>query len=261
MRNSWNYFRQKNALSAIDDALAEVGSSFRKSFLEWTIWNNNTGPSCDTALYYDDGKYFPQIKLNPSIEYISEMRSFSDSLENISSVYQPVCLLSSMSDNCNSSPQMMVIVTNLNSSVPSGSKVAFNYEMSPAGGGDFKELSNGIYTRLNVSDPENWSSQESIPSIVSEIVVYPNPFKPQNLKPLIFRLPPTKKDHVTLSVFTSSMDKIIQRDISIMNQNYEPYISWDGHDESGRLVSTGIYFYALKLNDKDYIGKFAVIKE
>lgn len=261
MRNSWNYFRQKNALNAIDEALAEVGSSFRKSFLEWTIWNNNTGPGCDTTLYYDDGKYFPQIKSNAPIEYISDMRAFSDSLENLSSVYQPVCLLKSISDNCNSSPQMMVIVTNLNSTYPAGTIFTFNYELSPRGGWDYKELSNGIFTRLNVPDPENWSSQESIPSIVSDIVVYPNPFKPQNMKPLTFRLPPTKKDNVNLSIFTSSMDKVIQKDLDVMSQNYEPYISWDGHDESGRLVASGIYFYALKLNDKEYIGKFAVIKE
>lgn len=261
MLSAWRWFRQLEALFAMDRALAEVGSSFRRDFLEWTLWNNSTGADCDTASFYDDGKYFPEIKTNPPIEYLKEARSFSDTIENISSVYQPICLLNSLSDNCNTSPQMTAIVSNLKMNGPSGSRYGFAYDLSPSGGGDFKRLSNGIYVRLRVSEIGDWISQETVPDLVDEIKLFPNPFRPRELKPLTFKLPPTSGERAELSIFTSSMDKIIGLEMSVSNQNFEPYIVWDGHDQRGEIAATGIYFYLVRINEKEYLGKFAIIRD
>jgi hypothetical protein len=261
MKNTWNYFRQEPAINAIDNALLDVGSSFRNAFLEWTIWNNNTGPDCDTALYYDDGKYFPRIKTLPSTEYISESRSFGDTVETLASVYKPVCLLNSVLDNCNSSPQMMVIISNLNVNSPSGTKFTFDYQLSPNSFSGSRKLSNGIYIGLDVNDPANWYSQESVPTIVPDIQIYPNPYKPEKSKPLVFRLPQASNETAILSIFTSSMDKVIENNLEVMSPTFEPYITWDGHNEKGIIVSTGIYLYVISIDKKEYVGKFAVIKD
>ncbi|MBI5475159.1 MAG: hypothetical protein HY964_00295 [Ignavibacteriales bacterium] len=261
MRNTWNYFRQEQAINAMDDALLEVGSSFRNAFLEWTIWNNNTGPGSDSSKYYDDVKDFPQMTTLPNVEYISEARSFSDSVEVIASVYVPVCIMKSISENCNTSPQMKVIVTNLNTIASSGSKYEFQYKLSPSSFVGSKSLSNGINVGLIVNDPGNWSTQENVPTIISDIIVFPNPYIPDKSKPLIFRLPNASKETATLSIFTSSMDRVINKEVNVVSPTFEPIISWDGHDDNGNIVTSGIYFYVVTIDKKDYVGKIAVIKK
>jgi hypothetical protein len=261
IRQSWDYVRSEHTLSAIDHALTNAGSTFRDAFLEWTIWNYNTGLYSDTLRYYSEGRNYPSMLLRPSIEYINEPRSFTDTIEVISSVYHPICLLSSASDNCHTSPQFVAIISNLNRAETSGKKVGFSYEISNTGGPGFTELSNGIFVRLNAQDLQDWVSQENVPTIVSNILIYPNPFYPKGSKPLYFRLPAVIQSTATLYIYSASMDRIAAKEIEVISQNFEPRIEWDGHDINGNIVPTGVYIYVVAIDGKQFIGKLAVIKE
>ena len=65
-----------------------------------------------------------------------------------------------------------------------------------------------------------------------------------------------------LAIFSGALEKIISGDFSITEITAsEPFISWNGHDELDRLVSSGIYFYVITVDDKKYTGKFAIIRE
>ena len=261
MRKTWEYIRQEHSLQAIDHALTNAGSSFRSAFLEWTIWNYNTGPYSDTARYYTEARNYPTVNFRPTIEYVKVPRSFTDTIEVISSVYHPICVLGSSTDNCNLGPQVVAIISNLNTSEVSGKKMGFSYDISNSGGQGYTELVNGVFVRLNVPDPQNWISQESVPTIVSDVLVYPNPFYPKGLKPLNFRLPPVSQSSANLYIFNSSMDRIATKDLDVISQNFEPKIVWDGHDMKGEIVPTGVYFYVILIDGNRYTGKFAVIKE
>ncbi len=261
IRESWDYVRSEHTLSAIDHALTNAGSTFRNAFLEWTIWNYNTGPYSDTLRYYSEGRNYPSIVFRPSIEYKNEPRSFTDTIEVISSVYHPICLLSSASDNCDLSPQLVAIISNLNTAETSGKKVGFSYEISNTGGPEFTELSNGIFVRLNAPDLQNWVSQESVPTIVSSILTYPNPFYPKGSKSLYLRLPAVKQSTATLYIYSASMDRIAAKEIEVISQDFEPRIEWDGRDMNGNIVPTGVYIYVVAIDGKQFIGKLAVIKE
>ncbi|MBI4810847.1 MAG: hypothetical protein HY800_05280, partial [Ignavibacteriales bacterium] len=262
MRQTWEFIRAgEKCLIAIDHSLTLYGSNFRKAFLEWALWNNNTGPSCDTIQYYSEGRQYPQIRLRTLVEYINTYRSFSDSIEALSSVYHPICLLDSPTDDCYASPQIMAIISNVNENGVNDVRYGFTYELSPTEVTGYTLLSNGIYIRLNAPDPENWVSQEDVPSIVSDIVVFPNPFYSGESKQLIFRFPPCSDIKATLYIFSSSMDKIISKDFDIISQGYEPKIIWDGADMHGRIIPTGIYFYVIAIDGKEYMGKFSVIRE
>jgi hypothetical protein len=261
MRHCWDYIKSGHTLPAIDRALTDAGSSFRHAFIEWTIWNYNTGPYCDTLKYYTEGRNYPSMLFRLPVEYINTQRSFSDTIQVISSAYHPICFLSSSTDNCNLSPQIVAIISNLNINESSGKKVGFSYDISNTSGQGFAELANGIFVRLNTPDPENWISQESVPKIISSILVYPNPFIPKGSKPLSFRLPPVMQSSATLYIYSSSMDKILAKELEVISQNFEPQIAWDGHDINGNIVPTGVYFYVISIDGKQYTGKIAVIKE
>ncbi len=263
VRNAWENIRSgESSLNAIDHSLTLFGSNLRKAFLEWAIWNNNTGPDCDTIRYYTEGKQYPKLENRLPIEYLNLNRSFSDSIEAFSSTYHPICLLQSSSDNCNNSPQMMVIVSNLNFNGLKNYRYNFTYELSPKGGDGYTLLKNNIYIKLNSNDPENWVSQEDVPSILSEEVsVYPNPFNPNQSTPLTFRLSVYSEKKVNLYIFSLSMDKIVTQELEIISPDFEPRVEWDGRNFNGDIVPTGVYFYVIDVGNKKFMGKFSVIRE
>ena len=261
MKQTWEYIRTEHCLNAIDHALTNAGSSFRNAFLEWAVWNNNTGTYCDTISYYTEGRNYPVINYRSPVEYSNAPRSFSDTIEVLSSAYHPICLLSAPTDICNLSPQMFVIITNLNMIDPSGSKVGFSYDFSNTAGVGYTELSNHIFVRLNSTDPENWASQESVPKIISDILAYPNPFYPKGSKPVIFKLPPVLQSTADLYIFSSNMNRIAAHEVNVISQNFEPRIEWDGHDMDGNIISSGVYFYVIYIDGKQLKGKLAVIRE
>jgi hypothetical protein len=72
MRLVWNRIPQMNALGALNAALADAGSSFRQAFLEWGLWNMNTGPNADTSAYfYNEGRAYPAMRMNTLMDFMS----------------------------------------------------------------------------------------------------------------------------------------------------------------------------------------------
>ena len=260
MLSAWNNLKSENALTALDHSLLERGSSFRSAFAEWTSWNLNTGNEADTVKYYSEGRHYPVIAQQPVIVYSQTPRAFTDTIDAVSSVYQPVCVVQSPQDICAQEVRMVVTVMNLNirdafSSLP----FIFMYEMAPAGDDSYRKLSNGIYVRLIVPDRENWTTQETIPTLVEDVVVYPNPYRGNAL--LHFRLPPVKSSSAALSVYTVGMDRLQSREVSIESVSFEPVIRWDGKSADGNALPSGIYIYVISVDGIRYTGKFAVIRD
>ncbi len=270
MRRTWETIRsQYNSIQALDSALVEVGGSYRQAFREWTTWNFNTGPSSDTVKYYSEARHYPKIIKRSPIKYAHTYTSFTDSIQAVSSVYQPICIVNLPFDSC-TTPNMMIAVSNLDiGSLGSSQRFRFTYELANVGDDTFTLLNNGIFVRLKTEGKDSWSTQEyeidsttnQIPSIVSDVKVYPHPFLPKGRKPLIFRLPAASEKFGKLYIYSISMDLVFEKEIELMSLNFEPKIEWDGHDNRGSLVPSGIYFYVIFVEGKMYNGKFAVIRE
>jgi hypothetical protein len=195
------------------------------------------------------------MRVRNIVQYVSPQRAFDDTIQILSIAYHPVLVKNS---------SMMVTVANINLGGVNTAQ-PFSYVMSDNDGGSFRHLTNGIYTKLNVADPENWTAQESVPSTVSDVVAMPNPFVVRGSSVLKFRLPPIGSfvngiHPATLTIFSTSMDKIFSGEVAVTDPA-EPFVEWNGQDDQFRTVSSGIYFYQITVDDKQYLGKFAVIRE
>jgi len=74
---------------------------------------------------------------------------------------------------------------------------------------------------------------------------YPNPFNPTTT--IVYSLP--KSEKVTLTIFNSLGRKLMTL-IDGEEQSAGKYtVTWNGIDEEGRLISTGIYFYRIELTN------------
>lgn len=261
MKSMWEHMRDVPSLTAIDRSLEPFGGDFRRAFLEFSVWNFHTGPNADTAMYYEEGREYPQIKMRRTSDFFPPGVSIMDSLQGLSSLYLPVCLLSAPGDNCNSASQMFIIVSNLSAENPRERR-RFVYEMKSEPLGSFRQLAPGLFVHLDVSDPQEWSTWESIPTIVVDVIPYPNPFILKTANVLAFRLPVVASTTANLSLFTSGMERVFSDDVPIVSPRLsEQTVYWNGRDIHGDPVGTGIYFYHIIIDEKRYQGKFAVVRE
>jgi hypothetical protein len=272
MRRTWENMRGVASLPALDQACGAFGSSLRKEFLEWTLWNAHTGPAADTVQFYAEGRHYPPMHTAPQVTYAGASRSLADSIEALSSSYHPVCLLSAGSALCDTSPKLLAIVSNLNVA-SSGDRILYQfvYDISGSGGAGYKQLSNGLFVRLSVSDPGNWSSQEIeiapdstsilIPRLVAEASVFPNPYR-SNGGLLNFAIPYDSSSGALaiLNIFSASMDQVWSSEETPHSSSLGYCLHWKGLDQRGNAVPSGTYLFVITVDDRQYVGKFAVIR-
>lgn len=111
-------------------------------------------------------------------------------------------------------------------------------------GGDdgilFKTTKGGLYTSIN----EESSKKDFIPQKTDLLKNYPNPFNP--LTNIVYRI--SKSSDIVLKIFDISGREI--RKIVDDTQGVGEYIvQWDGSDNFGKPVSSGIYIYQLKTRE------------
>jgi flagellar hook assembly protein FlgD len=84
---------------------------------------------------------------------------------------------------------------------------------------------------------------------------YPNPFNMQT--EIVYQLP--EAGYVTLSIYNSMGQRI--RTLVSRNQEAGRYAArWNGRDEQGREVSSGIYIYRLETSGFNHVKKMLLIK-
>ena len=88
---------------------------------------------------------------------------------------------------------------------------------------------------------------------------YPNPFNPQTS--ISFTVPGSagEKTDVSLSVY-DIRGRLVNTLLEESRESGSHTIVWNGRDESGRKVSSGIYFYRLESGEKVAVRKMVILK-
>jgi hypothetical protein len=84
---------------------------------------------------------------------------------------------------------------------------------------------------------------------------YPNPFNPST----IIRFDITGKSHVSLKVFNILGQEVRTLINSVVSPG-EKSVSWDGRDNSGATVTSGIYIYSINAGDYRESKKMIFLK-
>ncbi len=104
------------------------------------------------------------------------------------------------------------------------------------GSADFWLLRLGLETGIN---------SNSIPDNKIFINNYPNPFNPATT--ISFSIP--EESHAEISIYNIKGQKIKQLHSDQLSADRHSVV-WDGRDDSGKPVSSGVYFYKLEANGK-----------
>jgi hypothetical protein len=134
-----------------------------------------------------------------------------------------------------------------------GENIELTFSYVPMEPGKTRNLvfkSNGYYLR------ESWEKAVVSTRTSQQLMQnYPNPFNPQTQ--IEFSLVEASK--VTLTVYNLLGQKVVTLVDEILPAGRHVF-NWDGQDESGREVASGLYFYNLQAGDHGDVGKMTLMK-
>lgn len=96
---------------------------------------------------------------------------------------------------------------------------------------------------------------ETIPQSKTYLTNYPNPFNPSTT--ISFSIP--EESHAKLSVYNIKGQKVKQLVNELLPAGEHSAI-WNGTDDNGKSVSSGIYFYKLRIGDYEKTRKMILMK-
>ena len=108
-----------------------------------------------------------------------------------------------------------------------------------------------MQTSTDVEDEQN----PTLPAVFSISQNYPNPFNPQTI--IEYSLP--EVSHVNIAVFNILGQKVKVLKDEVEGVGYK-MVTWDGKDESGSEVASGIYFYRIQAKDFAKCKKMLLLK-
>ncbi len=278
-----------NVLSATDDILLTKGSSFDQGFREFSVWNYFTNYRADTANYYSEGNLYPVIKVDPSqIHYLYPV--------DVSAVLHPPEVLGTnyvlfvpngnsggLSINFDGSDLALWKNSAIGYST-TNPKYFTEFTLDSQQRGNLKISNWNDYYRIvmipavvtKTSGSFNYTYQGIYDSTLTEVEEqpvaaphsftlsqnYPNPFNPSTT--ILFQVYGSQfivhsPIHTTFKIYNILGDLVrTLMDEKKMPGNYQ--VVWDGRDDKGEKVSSGIYFYRLEAGDYSETKRMILVK-
>lgn len=122
----------------------------------------------------------------------------------------------------------------------------------------FADYTNGFSTGWFIDDVKLDTDPNSIGHDIDKFMVmgnYPNPFNPNTS--IRFNLP--ESSQVAVTIFNVLGQKVKNLYNGEMNGGNNT-LSWNGKDNSGKTVGTGVYFYTIKTAQNHFTGKMLLVK-
>ncbi len=278
--------------SATDKALQARGGNFDDAFREFTVWNYFTGDRARPQLFYSEGDLFPEVKADTHTVYpvnLTQPPNFPGNLGSNYVVFIPDPSLAEGGiriefDGHGIDYKVTALGYNpaylepfdttflLNPLTMSGKAEVYNWSnyndivMIPA-----VIARSPDFPRMYEYQAEYDSSllgESPLPQADRILQNYPNPFVIENESgltyfPFVLALP----SRVRIDIFTLSGERI--KTIVPRNDPKLPIgeyldellaMPWDGKNEEGEYVSSGVYLYRFRTDRTTVIEKMAVIR-
>jgi hypothetical protein len=273
LRKIWENYQFDEVFDALDLAFVEKGSSFQNELAQFSVWNIFTGSRADTVRFYPEGTHYPEISPEKVFEF-DEKTSFDGSLASLAS--QPYLLIPQLTCDLSVQPQFedsfhwlyaivyfpfqgepQYFITGGDKNKSIEQVRAFSEIWIIPTNVEVPEINHSTSSKEYSFNVEKGSIFESAEGVVA---ISPNPFKPRDHTKagIQFSLSAPSSD-VHLLVFSENGIPI--KDIS-RGQLPDGYneASWDGRNEHGDMVPSGIYLVYIKADKLIGPGKIAVIR-
>ena len=261
LENSMKY----NPMKTMDVSLRQYSSSFSKEFAEFSNWILFTGYRAIGNTYFKDAKDYPVISGSSikRIQYTLPVMNVNTLLYSYSTQFYEFI-------KGNDTINIISVHTN--------DQEAFERTLNYGSSGfqiapDIKDdkaipLMDDMKVLFVSESPVDWKNfylinRQYYSTTSYEIKAFPNPLYLSNsgAGKISFNIPAKIGDETELFVFSSDMRLIYQGKQAVKSVFMKPGIDWDCVNLDNKTVSSGIYFYVIKANGKEWKNKFAVVKK
>ena len=266
MKSIWEEMSHERPIPAIEDAFKSGGkdpASMFQLFAQWNYFTNYRTPLASqfNIISYPDAGSYPLVKVSGKINISTSAGGvdFSGSAMRLTEYFYQVL---------NGADTLGFVIVNNNFDAAAKSDTtnfSFSAGISSGGSNCVKKLVNGDCFFFEVSDNSNWGFIPfvAVSSVFAEQnnLVFPQPFDP-SLQQVKIPYPFSGTSSASLLIFGTS-GRLLRKIDSASGAMYylgEKYFTWDGRDESGKFVSSGIYIYVLTDGTKSIVGKIAVVR-
>ena len=282
LRSIWEGIGEgKRALDAVDEALQLKNTDFETALGEFYSWNYFTGTRADSTQFYREGHLYPTLMPSDTVSITSDTTiTITNNYLSARYIYfnnvQPARYIFRVSpDN-----GLDYWANNLVYDVPFGSDSIL--EFIPEGTDAQRVIESTslaasiVYVPVAVARSANIEpgtsgkystelslSRETTTQYDSDelLVNYPSPFVLNDHSETTIPFNLAKEGDVEVFFFTSSGRLVKKLSLGFKQTGLHPSaLKWDGKDENGDLVGSGIYICQMKIKDRSIAQKIAVIK-
>jgi hypothetical protein len=269
IKRQWELMPNQRAMIAIGNSLLERGSTFASEYNKFGVWTYYTGFRSVAGQFFEEAENYPLI--NPFA-----LPAFTPPAQSIE-IDAQICSNNFIKFNISiNNDTLDAIITNGNLSAiySTPSQInTFSYTLFSDGSVGNRELTADYSSNFYAADPSWWSVSEIlngllvrqdstiIPGvIVTESYVFPNPFRYNGN--VSISIEGKQGEELSFNVYSSDMSLVysIQKSANILLNNTIG-VSWDGLDNNGNKLASGVYIYVIKEGDEVVKGKVVIFNE
>lgn len=269
VRMTWEQIVGYPAIEATDRALREVGTTFEEELSVFYGWNYMTGTRSDTIDFYPEGDHYPEIFLDGTFAFVYDT-TVTRSIRRLASRY---FRFTNEDDS-----RFTLIPTNLDRYVNAANGDFELVITRSMGRPAYTDLGMGIHVNLVSENYRDWRCVGVMESASGNVFFlsfsatpkgdisvdlpssYPNPFRldQHSLTTIPFFI---DQSAVVQIVITTASGYAVRSEERYYEGGGLQLYHWNGRDEQGDKVPSGIYTYAVAAdNVLVRRNKFAVVR-
>lgn len=271
----------QRALDALDTSLKTKNSDFATALGEFYAWNYFTGRRADTVNYYNEGNLYPTLTAIDTL-FLTKDTTITVQNKYLTAQYVNLGGIIPATYTFRVSSENGLDIWANNIIYGSAGQSASIYNFTPEGINATRTIKNEalqasmLYIPVSIARTDNivegtkgkYPIQLSVSFTPLEkydtdrlMVNYPNPFIINEHDNTIIPFSLAKEGDVVIYLFSSGGRLVKKMPLGFKRTGFHPAdLQWDGTDDNGNKVGSGIYICQMKINKKTTSQKIAVIR-
>ncbi|MCW8816863.1 MAG: hypothetical protein OQK52_03180 [Ignavibacteriaceae bacterium] len=270
LKRQWELMPDQRAILAIGYSILERSSTFAREYNRFGIWTYYTGyRAIPNSPYFDEAAFYPVVKPLTKIQ-------FNNSYPPINVEAEPTSNNFIQFNITTNGDTLYSIVTNGNisaSTLSPSTTFSFAYTLFADVNTGERKLTDDYSANFEVSNPSWWSVSEILNGLlvredstiipganIVESFVFPNPYKYQG--DLSISIEGKQGEDLDLNVYSADLKLVFSsQNPATLLINNTIGIKWDGRDNAGKKLASGVYIYAIKKGEDVIKGKVVIFNE
>lgn len=273
IRKTWEFIPNMHSMNSLNSALMEINSSLPEAFVQFGIWNYFTENRTNELKFYEEAENYPKILINPLISFQNDT-TIVDSSRYLTLKYY---LLKPQTSGFYVAKQNHPELEIWQTGIIAESNLGYNinsFSGSTTGQlGLIQGLSDVIMVSANGAIPEELGErltqlEEFTFSYAIERQqlgeskdVFPNPYSPNLHSNFSVRLNIPNSSLLDAFIVSGNGNSIAKISLGrYMKGDVVVQIPWNGQDDQGEDIASGIYICILSGDDFNIPVKFALVR-